>query len=180
MELAAGLVAIAGGAVVLATMLPITGFAEVAACTGAAVIVLVLGMIIAAKVADRVELNALIRSPSPLYRTTAPRPGGPHQTATIPPAKTSPPMHESDRPDPAVPADVQPGWVLTDPAGGWYLCVITATGRRLVRLPDFRLEPAGASGQLSVAGTVELSVWPLDAADSGPPATTESPAAPAR
>lgn len=179
-ELAAGLVAIAGAAVVLATMLPLTGFAAVAACVGAAVIVLVLGMIIAAKVADRVELNALIRSPSPLYRTTAPRPGGPHQTATFPSAKTSPPMHESDSPDPAVPADVQPGWVLTDPAGGWYLCVTIATGRRLVRLPDFRLEPAGATGQLSVAGTVELSVWPLDAADSGPPAAAESPAAPAR
>lgn len=184
-EVAGGLAAIAGGAVVLATRLPFGGVAELGACAGAAVFVLVLGMIIAAKVADRVELNALIRSPSPLYRTTAPRPGGPHQTATFPSAKTSPPGQETDArtgdaDDPVVPDGVQPGWVLTDPDGGWYLCVITTTGRRLVRLPDFRLEPPGAVGSLGVAGTVELSVWPLDATEEGPPAATESRVAPPR
>lgn len=172
-EVAAGIVAAAGGAVALATLVPLTGLWRVGIEVAAALFVLILGMVIAAKVADRVELNALIRSPSPLYRTTAPRPGGHHQIATSQPAKTTPRMQESDRVDPSVPAAAQPGWVFTDPAGSWYLCVSVGAGRRLVRLPDFGLVEPDPARQVSVAGTVELSVWPLDAAgaaDGGPPA----------
>ncbi|GAA4200275.1 hypothetical protein [Actinocatenispora rupis] len=168
-ELAAGILATAGGAVVLATLVPLKGVWQVGFEIVTGLVVLILGMVIAAKVADRVELNALIRSPSPLYRTTAPRPGGHHQIATSPPAKTTPPMQESDRPDPSVPADARPGWVFTDDAGSWYLCVEVGRGHRLVRLPEFLLVEPDPARRVHAAGTVELSVWPLDAGGDGDP-----------
>jgi len=171
-EAAVGIVIVAVGCVLLTTLLPGGTLLHVGVGAGVGIAVLVVGMLVAAKVADRVELNALIRSPSPLYRTTAPRPGGHPQTATTPTPTASagtPEIHHrhpdnTARPDPAVPPGAQPGWVLTDADGGWYLCVAGEAGPRLVQLPDFRLAAPDASRRLTVAGAVELSVWPLEAA----------------
>jgi hypothetical protein len=40
--------------------------------------------------------------------------------------------------------------------------VATAGGQRLVRLTDFTLVPVGTAGSpLALAGSVEISVWPV-------------------
>lgn len=169
-EVAVGILIAAAGAVLLTTILQGEILVRVAAGASAGLVVLVGGLLVAAKVADRVELNALIRSPSPLYRTTAPGPGGFHQTATAAPAPASPVPPEPERrepgADPAVPPGASPGWVLTDADGAWYLCVAVEHGARLVSLPEFRLVAPVSGRRLSVAGTVELSVWPLAPQDA--------------
>ena len=64
--------------------------------------------------------------------------------------------------DPAVPDGGESGWVYRDAAGDWYLAVATTTGKRLVRLTDFTLVPPGtAQPPLTLAGSVEISVWPV-------------------
>ena len=116
----------------------------------------------ARRLVNRAELTALIRTP--------PREPG------IPPPPT-PKIPLQDPPtaadtDPAVPADGESGWVYRDATGAWYLAVATADGQRLVRLTDFALVPAGtAEAPLSLAGSVEISVWPVSdsaAAVAGP------------
>ncbi|MGA8114979.1 MAG: hypothetical protein WCA46_15035 [Actinocatenispora sp.] len=168
LQLAVGILASTGGGVVLATLLRLSVGVRLGVAAGTGLAILLLGMLLAAKLVDRVELNALIRSPSPLYRTTAPGPGGQYQTATDPSRSTSPPPAApggADAADRAVPSGAQPGWIFTDHAGSWYLCVTTGNGHRLVQLPDFRLVTAEAGQRLTVAGTVELTVWPLAGAD---------------
>jgi len=77
------------------------------------------------------------------------------------------PAQPSDR---SVPAEGQPGWVYQDTAGDWYLSVATGTGSRLVRLTDFTLVPVGTAGTpLELAGSVEISVWPVTDRVSGAP-----------
>lgn len=174
-EILIGIAVTGTGGVLLTTLLDAAPLLRLGVAAGVAVLVLVVGMLVAAKVADRVELNALIRSPSPLYRTTAPGPGAPQQTATraTGPVNASPSQRDPREvdntagPDPAVPPGAQPGWVLTDDAGTWYLCVTTERGARLVQLPDFRLAPPEPGRRLELAGTVELSVWPLDGSAEG-------------
>ena len=169
-ETAIGIAITGAGGVLLTTLLDAAPMVRVGLAIGVAVLVVVVGMLVAAKVADRVELNALIRSPSPLYRTTAPGPGAYQQTATRGPGPVNAsPSERGPREvdntagsDPAVPPGAQPGWVLTDDGGTWYLCVATERGARLVQLPDFRLAPPVPGRRLVLAGPVELSVWPLD------------------
>lgn len=187
-EVMVGIAVTATGGVLLTTLLRVGAAVHFGIDAGVVVAVLVLGMLVSAKLTDRVELNALIRSPSPLYRTAAPGSGGHPQTATTGQRTASPPVPRSepresdgsppgqqaagvvtvgDPADPAVPARAEPGWVFTDPAGTWYLCVATDRGHRLVELPGFRLTTPAPQRELRLAGTVELSVWPL----TGPEAT---------
>ncbi len=116
----------------------------------AALVVLVAGVSTARRLVGRAELTALIRTP----------PRAPAVPVQV--------IHNRDLPtppadaDPAVPDDGESGWVYRDASGGWYLAVSTATGRRLVRLTDFALVPAGtAEAPLTLAGSVEISVWPV-------------------
>ena len=74
---------------------------------------------------------------------------------------------EPGRPDPAVPAEALPGWVYTDDTGEWYLVLSITDGRRLMRLVDFELVPAGRVAGLRLAGSVEMVVWPADDAGAG-------------
>ncbi len=176
-EVAVGIAAVTGGGVLLTTLLDLSPVVGVGVAAGTGLVVLVLSLVVAAKVADRVELNALIRSPSPLYRATAPRPGVQHQSATPVHRRANPPLPEegSTGPDPSIPAGAQPGWVLTDQGGSFYLCVTSTGGSRIIGLPDFRLVPPDPARQLTLAGTVELSVWPLptDTSDGNPPGTDD-------
>ena len=69
-----------------------------------------------------------------------------------------------------MPVEGRSGWVYRDPGGGWYLAVATEGGQRLVRLTDFTLVPVGTAGTpLSLAGSVEISVWPVADVVPGPP-----------
>lgn len=156
-EMVVGVLLVAAGAVVASTAAPVTSVVHLAGGAGLAVAVLVFGLLIAAKATDRVELNTLIRTPSPLYRAAAPGSGGHHQSATPGISGTSPPGTV----DSTVPPGAQPGWVYQDAAGDWYLTVAVGPGFRLVRLPDFALVPPDPGRQLTAAGTVELTVWPL-------------------
>jgi hypothetical protein len=122
-----------------------------------ALIVLVIGASIARRMVNRAELTSLIRTPP---RHAVPGP------ATPPPPAPKIPVHDPPTPaadaDPAVPAGGESGWVYRDPAGCWYLAVATAGGQRLVRLTDFALVPPGAvTPPLTLAGSVEISVWPV-------------------
>jgi hypothetical protein len=118
----------------------------------AAVVILVLGMYGAAKIADRVELNALIRTPSRFRRV----PAAEAQPATGKPEGASP---ETDS---VVPPTARPGWVYRDTGGAWYLVVAAGAGCRLVSLPDFKLVPTNlVKPPVTAAGSVELAVWPL-------------------
>jgi hypothetical protein len=156
-EMVAGVALAAAGAVVGSTALPVGTLPHLAIGAGLAVVVIVFGLVIAVKATDRVELNALIRTPSPLYRAAAPGSGGHHQSATSGMSGTTPPGTV----DSAVPPGARPGWVYQDAAGDWYLTVAVGPGFRLVRLPDFALVSPDPARQLTAAGTVELSVWPL-------------------
>lgn len=156
-EMVAGVLLVAAGAVVGSTRIPVETLPHLAIGVGLAVVVVVFGLLIAAKATDRVELNALIRTPSPLYRAAAPGSGVPHQSATPGISGTTPPGTV----DSTVPPGAQAGWVYQDTAGDWYLTVAVGPGFRLVRLPDFELAPPDPGRQLTVAGTVELTVWPL-------------------
>ncbi len=124
----------------------------------AAVVVLVAGASTARRLVNRAELTALIRTP--------PRVGEPDaDMAPLPPAPKIPtqdlPTRSADT-DPVVPSGGESGWVYRDPTGDWYLAVATPDGQRLVRLTDFTLVPAGVAGSpLSLAGSVEISVWPV-------------------
>lgn len=121
------------------------------------VIVLVTGGYIAAKIADRVELAALIRGPGPIGRTAGSAAGRDAQSPGH--ARPGNALRDSD---PDVPPTAEPGMVYRDAAGAWYLVVSAGTGFRLVALPGFTLTPPGTVRPPIVpAGSVELSVWPL-------------------
>jgi hypothetical protein len=119
----------------------------------AALVVLVAGATTARRLVNRAELTALIRTP-PRAPGTAPPPA---QKIPVPDLPT--PATDAD---PAVPNGGESGWVYRDATGAWYLAVATGDGHRLVRLTDFALVPAGtAKAPLSLAGSVEISVWPV-------------------
>ena len=63
--------------------------------------------------------------------------------------------------------------MLTDQGGSFYLCVTSTAGSRIVGLPDFRLVPPDPARHLTVAGTVELSVWPLPTDAGDPPGSDD-------
>jgi len=123
----------------------------------AALVVLAVGALTTRQMVHRAEVTALIRTP--------PR-------HAVPPSQKIPmqdPPTLADA-DPAVPAGGESGWVYRDPAGGWYLAVTTGTGQRLIRLTDFALVPPGTVGPpLTLAGSVEISVWPVTERVTDPP-----------
>ncbi len=191
-----GIALVAAGLAALTFVLELRGLARDGFAAGVAVVSVAVGIFAAAKLADRVELNALIRTPAPLYRTTAPASVGRDQSATVRHPGTSPSAVADAAPvtsarigapyvplagapsrnganqpvptpvDPSVPDDAQPGWVYQDGSGGWFLAVRLGPGFRLVRLPEFDLPPIGSvRPPLSLAGSVELSVWPIEAPD---------------
>ncbi len=134
----------------------------------AVLVVLAVGTSTARRMLARAELTALIRTPpqGALRASPAVAPDPPAAPATVlPVAAPGPPAPRGPgRPqvDPAVPADGRSGWVYRDPAGRWYLAVATDGGQRLVRLTDFTLVPVGvAETPLALAGSVEISVWPV-------------------
>ena len=113
---------------------------------------LVTGTFAAARLTDRYELNALIRAPAPIYRA----------------ATTGQPAVADAGADPAVPSGGQAGWVYRDATGAWFLAVGAPerSGFRLVRLSDFQLvRPDTARPPLTLAGGIELSVFPLQEHD---------------
>ncbi|HEX6076098.1 MAG TPA: hypothetical protein VFZ32_12640 [Micromonosporaceae bacterium] len=153
-----GLLLLAVGAATLTTLVELPD-ATPAARTGlgiaAGVLTFALGMYGTARMADRVELNTLIRTPSRFRR--------------LPPAGSAPAAAEAASPeprsDPVVPPTARPGWVYRDAGGTWYLVVSAGAGYRLVSLPDFRLVPIGMVREpVTTAGSVELAVWPLSEA----------------
>lgn len=162
-EIALGLLLITAGLVLASTLIPVNTPLRVAIGAGVGLVVLVSGLVICLKATDRVELNALIGTPSPLYRATGPASGGSHQTATAPTPSTTPvvvtvPVPEG--PDPSVPVDARAGWAYQDEAGEWYLAVGGGGGFRLIRLTDFQIVPPDTARGLEMAGIVELSVLP--------------------
>jgi hypothetical protein len=132
---------------------------------GGGLVVIGVGAAVTGRLVARAELTALIRiPPRPPDGDFHPLDGrlydGPTELST-PPGGI----------DPVVPSGGQSGWVYRDPAGVWYLAVAAEggerdgerDGRRLVRLPDFTLVPLGEVGSpLTLAGSVELSVWPVE------------------
>ena len=65
--------------------------------------------------------------------------------------------------DHAIPDDAMPGWVYTDDAEDWYLVALIAGGRRLLRLTDFVIPaPGTVTGELHIAGSIEMTVWPAE------------------
>ncbi len=136
---------------------------------GAALTVLLAGGLAAAKLAERAELTALIRTPPAAKWIPAQdhRPGPPAglvQDLTSGGGVSTLPGGT----DPVVPSDGRPGWVYRDRSGDWYLAVAAdEPGQRLVRLADFALVPAGTvHPPLDLAGSVEISVYPV--ADAHP------------
>jgi hypothetical protein len=131
--------------------------------TGAAV-VFALGLLAARRLVNQAEVTALIRTPPRFVAARVPT--GAATDATPPPTPDTP-AQDPRTPatvDPAVPAGGEPGWVYRDSAGAWYVAVAVAArgGQRLVRLDDFTLVPVGAAeGPLRLAGSVEISVWPV-------------------
>jgi hypothetical protein len=118
----------------------------------AALVVLAIGASTARRMVARAELTTLIRTPPRAAYVIRPR-----EDPNPPPAPLSPELSE-----PAIPPDSRSGWVYRDPAGGWYLAVAAEGGQRLVRLTDFTLVPIGTAGApLELAGSVEISVWPV-------------------
>jgi hypothetical protein len=125
----------------------------------AALLVLGIGASAARRTVSRAELTTLIRTPPrPVYvihPRDAPSPPTVAPAAPVSPAQAGP--HE-----PSIPPDGRSGWVYRDPAGDWYLAVAADSGQRLVRLTDFTLVPVGTAGTpLALAGSVEISVWPV-------------------
>jgi hypothetical protein len=171
-----GLVLLAAGAAALTARLtpPVRALSWLVP-VGAGAVVLLAGAIIAAKVAERAELTALIRTPPaakwiPAQDREPGAPAGPAQNL-IPVQEVS---TDTGGTDPAVPSEGQPGWVYCDPDGDWYLAVSAAPeGHRLVRLTDFALVPPGAVGApLELAGSVQISVYPT--VDAPPPPVSET------
>jgi hypothetical protein len=132
---------------------------------GGALVVIGIGAVVTGRLVARSELTALIRIP--------PRPpdGDFHpldvRLYDSPTELSTPPGGM----DPVVPSGGQSGWVYRDQVGDWYLAVATEGGerggerggQRLVRLPDFTLVPPGQAGSpLTLAGSVQLSVWPVE------------------
>ena len=162
-----GLLCIGVGAGMLATELRLSGLTptlKTVVAVGIGVAAFLLAMYLAAKYADHVELNALIRTPARIRRVpaSAGQPGTGNGRGT--------------RPDPIVPPTAQPGWVYRDPDGAWYLVVSSGAGHRLVSLPDFRLMPVGrVTSEITVAGSVELAVWPLSDTPGGSDTEVGSP-----
>jgi hypothetical protein len=151
-----GLALVAVGAATLTTLVELpdaTPPARTGLGIAAGVLTFALGMYGTAKLADRVELNTLIRTPSRFRR--------------LPPAESRPTADVSPEPptDPVVPPTARPGWVYRDAGGAWYLVVSAGAGYRLVSLPDFRLvSPGMVREPVTAAGSVELAVWPLSEA----------------
>lgn len=155
-----GLLLVAGGAAFLTVLIKLpdaTTGARAGVAVLAAVVALLSCMFLAAKVADRVELNALIRTPSRIRRL----PGADQQPASSRPDGATP----APSSDPVVPPTARPGWVYRDAGGAWYLVVNAGAGCRLVSLPDFKLVPVGMVKEpVTATGSVELAVWPLSEA----------------
>lgn len=151
-----GLLLVAGGAAFLTVLIKLpdaTTGARVGVAVIAAVVALLSCMFLAAKIADRVELNALIRTPSRFRRL----PGADQPASTRPDGATPAPSS-----DPVVPPTARPGWVYRDAGGAWYLVIAAGAGCRLVSLPDFKLVPVGMVKEpVTATGSVELAVWPL-------------------
>ncbi len=74
------------------------------------------------------------------------------------------PGHVTDMIDDyAIPDEAMPGWVYTDDAEDWYLVALIEGGRRLLRLTDFVIPPPGSvTGELHIAGSIEMTVWPAE------------------
>ncbi|MGH3739270.1 MAG: hypothetical protein ACRDT6_27270 [Micromonosporaceae bacterium] len=152
-----GLALIGGGGAVLSLLIPLPGETPAVRVVVAVLVALaavLVFMFLAARIADRVELNALIRTPSRFRRLSdadsQPASQGP-DGATPEPAS-----------DPIVPPTARPGWVYRDAGGAWYLVVASGAGYRMVSLPDFKLMPVGmVKGPVTATGSVELAVWPL-------------------
>ncbi len=162
-----GLMMLAVGAAGLTSLVQVPG-APPAVRTGLAIaagaLTFALGMYATAKLADRVELNTLIRTPSrfrrlPPAESRPVEPGHGESAPATGPGEAAAPQPPSD---PVVPPTARPGWVYRDTDGGWFLVVSAGAGYRLVSLPDFRLVPIGTVREpLTAAGSVELAVWPL-------------------
>ena len=152
-----GLLMLAVGAATLTTLVDLpdaTPTARAGLGIAGGVLTFAVGMYGTAKLADRVELNTLIRTPSRFRR--------------LPPAESrSPAGAANPEPpsDPVVPPTARPGWVYRDAGGAWYLVVSAGAGCRLVSMPDFRLVSIGTVKEpVTAAGSVELAVWPLSEA----------------
>ena len=155
-----GLLLIGGGPAMLTWLIKVpqaTTGVRVGIAVGAAAVALLGSMFGAAKFADRVELNALIRTPSRFRRL----PGAEaQQPAGVPDGATPDSVSDS-----VVPPTARPGWVYRDAGGAWYLVVSSGAGYRLVSLPDFKLVSVGSvKPPVTATGSVELAVWPLSEA----------------
>lgn len=161
--LAAG---VAGAVLRLAHPGTMLGFSAPA---GAAAAVALLGGLAVAKLAERAELTALIR-------TSPATPGAAGRLRTGPGGgvrEWAGPARPGEG-DPAVPAGGRPGWVYRDAGGDWYLAIAAddprgagvvpaGAGQRLVRLPEFALVPPGSlAAPLELAGSVQISVYPVE------------------
>jgi hypothetical protein len=125
----------------------------------AALVVLAIGASTARRMVGRAELTALIRTPPRPVHVIHPR-DATNPPTLAPPAPVSPAL--AGEHEPAIPSGARSGWVYRDPAGDWYLAVAADGGQRLVRLTDFTLVPVGTAGApLDLAGSVEISVWPV-------------------
>jgi hypothetical protein len=122
----------------------------------AALVVLATGASAARRMVSRAELTTLIRTP--------PRPGYVIRPRDDPNTPTPAPVlpAQGGLGEPSIPPGGRSGWVYRDPAGDWYLAVAADGGQRLVRLTDFALVPVGTAGEpMVLAGSVEISVWPV-------------------
>lgn len=95
---------------------------------------------------------------------------GVHTTTpdSSPPATQSPVSAPAvDPADVTIPPEALPGWVYTDEADNWYLVTSVPDGHRLLRLSDFSVvSPGAAAGALSLAGSIEMTVWPANPDDT--------------
>lgn len=81
-----------------------------------------------------------------------------------------------DQFDPSIPDDALPGWVYIDDAENWYLISSVPYGRRLLRLTDFVvMPPTTAVGNLTLAGSIEMTVWSTEAGAETEPAPVAQP-----
>ncbi|MGH3740501.1 MAG: hypothetical protein ACRDT8_14610 [Micromonosporaceae bacterium] len=167
-----GLLMVMGGAAYCTLLIklpdPTLGI-RIGIAAGAAVVALLISMFATAKLADRVELRALIRPPTRFRPTSSgERRVGAGQPGDVGPQNVS---------DPVVPPTARGGWVYRDAGGAWYLALSAGAGFRLVSLPDFRLIPVGlVKPPLTTAGSVELAVWPLSEEPGAPESEVSSTA----
>lgn len=71
---------------------------------------------------------------------------------------------------PTIPTDTRPGWVFQDRGTGAYYAAVAQSrgGISLLALDDFTVAgTASLVGPLELVGSVEATVWPLEAGDSG-------------